>query len=92
MFLNMIMFIKEKIINNNMGTAKQIDIKNTTYYFYNDMIHIKKLDSDLLKIDKKSKKDIGIYKIWFLIQQMKIKSYLKNTMMFLMELEAKSKK
>ena len=44
-----------------MGTIKQIDIKNRTYYFYNDMIDIKKFDSDLLKIDKKSYKDIGIY-------------------------------
>ena len=35
-----------------MGTVKQIDIKNQTYYFYNDMIDIKKFDSDLLKIDK----------------------------------------
>ena len=35
-----------------MGTVKQIDIKNRTYYFYNDMIDIKKFDSDLLKIDK----------------------------------------
>ena len=43
-----------------MGTTKQIDIKNRTYYFYNDMIDIKTFDSDLLKIDKKSYKDIGI--------------------------------
>ena len=35
-----------------MGTIKQIDIKNRTYYFYNDMIDIKKFDSILLKIDK----------------------------------------
>ena len=26
-----------------MGTVKQIDIKNKTYYFYNDMIDIKTL-------------------------------------------------
>ena len=37
-----------------MGTVKQIDIKYKTYYFYNDMIDIKKFNSDLLKIDKKS--------------------------------------
>ena len=46
-----------------MGTIKQIDIKNRTYYFYNDMVNIKTFDSDLLKIDKKSYKDIGIYNI-----------------------------
>ena len=44
-----------------MGVVKQIDIKNRTYYFYNDMINIRKFDSNLLKIDKKSYKDIGIY-------------------------------
>ena len=49
-----------------MGTVKQIDVKNRTYYFYNDMIDIKTFDSDLLKIDKKSYKDIGIYNIVFI--------------------------
>ena len=37
-----------------MGTVKQINIKSKTYYFYNNMIDIKKFDSNLLKIDKKS--------------------------------------
>ena len=46
-----------------MWVVKQIDIKNRSYYFYNDMINIKKFGSNLLKIDKKSYKDIGIYNI-----------------------------
>ena len=46
-----------------MGTVKQKDIKNRTYYFYNGMISIKSFDSILLKIDRKSYKDIGIYNI-----------------------------
>ena len=52
-----------------MGTIKQIDIKNRTYYFYNDMIDIKKFDSNLLKIDKKSYKDIGIYNIGYITKK-----------------------
>ena len=40
---------------------KQIDIKNRTYYFYNDIIDLKNFDARLLKIDKKSYKNIGIY-------------------------------
>ena len=44
-----------------MGTVKQINIKNRTYYFYNDMIDIKTFNSNLLEIDKKSYEDIGIY-------------------------------
>ena len=49
-----------------MGTIKQIDIKNRSYYFYNDMIDIKTFDSELLKIDKKSYKDIGFYNIGYI--------------------------
>ena len=52
-----------------MGVIKQIDIKNRTYYFYNDMINIKKFDSNLLKIDKKSYKDIGIYNIGYITKK-----------------------
>ena len=49
-----------------MGTVKQIDIKNRTYYFYDDMINIKNFDLILLKIDKKSYKDIGICNIGYI--------------------------
>ena len=48
-----------------MTLAKQIDVKNRTY-FYNDMINIKKFDSNLLNIDKKPNKDIGIYNIGYI--------------------------
>ena len=41
----------------------QINIKNRTYYVFNDMINIKDFDSSLLNIDKKSYKNIGIYNI-----------------------------
>ena len=44
-----------------MEVVKQIDIKNRTYYFYNDMSNIKNFDPILLKIYRKSYKDIGIY-------------------------------
>ena len=44
-----------------MGNIKESNIKNPTYYFSNDMINIKDFDSSLLKIDKKSSKNIVIY-------------------------------
>ena len=44
-----------------MGEVKQIEIKNRTYYFYNDMINLKKFEPNLLRIDKKLYKNIGIY-------------------------------
>ena len=46
-----------------MGKVKQIETKNRTYYFYNDIINIGEFD--LLKIDKKSYKDIDIYYIGY---------------------------
>ena len=49
-----------------MGNIKQINIKNRTYYFLNHMINIKNLDSRLLKIEKKSYKNIGIYNIGYI--------------------------
>ena len=45
-----------------MGNIKQVNIKNRTYYFFNNMINIKEFDSNLLKIDKMSYKNISIEK------------------------------
>ena len=44
-----------------MGTIKQIEIKNESYYFYNDIINIKTFDSKNLKLDRKSYKNLDIY-------------------------------
>ena len=49
-----------------MGKVKQIEIKNRIYYFYNDIINIKEFNSNLLKIVKKSYKDIDIYYIGYI--------------------------
>ena len=49
-----------------MGEVKQINIKNRTYYFYNDKINIKNFELNLLKIDRKSYKNIGIYNIGYI--------------------------
>ena len=44
-----------------MGKIRQINIKNWTYYFYNDQIDLKDFDTKLLKIDNKDYKEIDIY-------------------------------
>ena len=49
-----------------MGKIKLISIKNQTYYFYNDIIDLENFYSSLLKLDKKSYKDIGIYNIGYI--------------------------
>ena len=46
-----------------MGNIKQVNIKNRIYYFFNNMINIKDFDLNLLKLDKKPYKTIGIYNI-----------------------------
>ena len=49
-----------------METIEQINIKNRTYYFYNDIIDIKDFDLSMLKLNKKPYKDIGIYNIGYI--------------------------
>ena len=44
-----------------MGNIKQINIKNRTYYLFNDMINIKKFDSSQLKIEKKHIKTLLVF-------------------------------
>ena len=49
-----------------MRTVKRINIKNRTYYLYNDIIDLENFKSNFLKIDKKSYKNIGIYNIGYI--------------------------
>ena len=49
-----------------MGEVKQINIKNQTYYFYSDMTNMKNFKPNLLKIDRKSYRNIGIYNIGYI--------------------------
>ena len=49
-----------------MGEVRQINVKTRTYYFYNDIIDLKNFDARLLKVDKKSYKNIGIYNIGYI--------------------------
>ena len=44
-----------------MGTTKEINIKNRTYYFYNDIINLDEFDVSKIKVDKKDFNDIDIY-------------------------------
>ena len=47
-----------------MGSIKEINIKNWTYYFYNDITDIKTLDSNV-KIRQKTYKNLDIYNIGY---------------------------
>ena len=49
-----------------MGETKELNIKNRTYYYFDDMIDIRNFHSNLLKIDKKPYKDVDIYYIGYI--------------------------
>ena len=55
-----------------MGVIKQINIKNRTYYFYNDIIDLENFKSNLLKVDKKSYKKTLVFKILDISQLTKL--------------------
>ena len=41
-------------------TTKQLNIKNRSYYFYNDLINVLNFEANNLKLDKKIWKDLDI--------------------------------
>ena len=49
-----------------MGETKELNIKNQTYYFLDDMIDIRNFHPNLIKIDKKPYKDIDIYYVGYI--------------------------
>ena len=66
-----------------MGITKQINIKNRTYYVHNDLINIKDFDPKLLKLDKKSYKNIDIYYIGYITKKDEYKSNSVNPLYLL---------
>ena len=50
-----------------MGEVKEMNIRNQTCYIFDDMIYIRNFHPNLLKIDKKSDKDIGIYYVGYIM-------------------------
>ena len=48
-----------------MAITKQMNIKNRTYYFYNDLIKLFDFDPNMLKLDKKTFKCMDTYYIGY---------------------------
>ena len=59
-----------------MGKIKQINIKNQTYYFYNDIIHLDEFDGSK-KFKKKLTEKI-LMTLIFIILVMNIRKKLQN--------------
>ena len=54
------------------NNVKDIDIKNRTYYFFNDIINIQNFNPSNIKIDEKTYKNFLIYYIGYVT----IKEYI----------------
>ena len=74
-----------------MVTTKQLNIKNKTYYFYNDLISIKDFDPKLLKLDKKYFKNISMYYIGYVTTKDEYKINSVNLLYLLVEEKEGSK-
>ena len=58
--------------------VKDINIKNRTYFFFNDTINIENFDPNNIKIDEKSYKSILIYYIGYVTIKEYVKIYSVN--------------
>ena len=58
-----------------MEAIKEINIKNRTYYFYNDIINLDEFDESRIKVDKKT-----LMTQIFIILAMNIKRKFQNVM------------
>ena len=58
-----------------MEEIKEINIKNRTYYFYNDIIDLDEFDGSKIKVDKKK-----LMTLMFIILVMNIRKKLQNAM------------
>ena len=52
-----------------MTVNKQMNIKNRTYYFYNDLIQLFDFDPNMLNLDKKTFKGINIHYIGYVTKK-----------------------
>ena len=49
--------------------TKQLDVKSSTYYFYNDLINIKDFDARWLKLVRKTSLGLNIYYIGYVTKK-----------------------
>ena len=56
------------------GRNKQINIKNRTYYFYNDIINLDEFDGSKIKVEREK----NLMTLIFIILAMNIRKKLQN--------------
>ena len=64
--LNLILAKKQKFGEcEYVNGRNKTNIKNRTYYFYNDIIDLDEFDGSKIKVDKKNFNDIDIYSLGY---------------------------
>ena len=66
-----------------MAISKQMNIKNKTYYFYNDLIKLFDFDPNMLKLNKNTFKGIYIYYIGYVTNKEEDKINCVNSLYLL---------
>ena len=61
--------LKQNLLGMYKMVTKQINLKDRSYYFWNDQIWINNFDVKNLKLDKKSVMDINIYYIGYVTKK-----------------------
>ena len=63
------------LVNEHINGRSKTNIKNQTYYFYNDIIDLDEFDGSKIKVDKKI-----LMTLIFIILDMHIRKKLQNAM------------
>ena len=63
------------LVNEHINGRSKTNIKNPTYYFYNDIIDLDEFDGSKIKVDKKN-----LMTLVFIILDMNIRKKLQNVM------------
>ena len=66
-----------------------MNIKNRTYYFYNDLINIKDFDPKFLKLDRKSHENIDVYYTGYITKKYEYEINSVNTLYLLVQRKRK---
>ena len=66
-----------------------MNIKNRTYYFYNDLINIKDFDPKFLKLDRKSHENIDVYYTGYITKKYEYETNSVNTLYLLVQRKRK---
>ena len=72
------MYLCKQYVESVANSSVTVNIKNRTYYFFNDIISIENFDVNNIKIDEKSHKNILVYYIGYVTIKEDLNVYSVN--------------